>query len=199
MEKVIIESPYAGDVETNIAYAKRCINDSLRRGESPIASHLLYTQDGILDENKPEDRKLGIDAWLEWIKVADKQAVYIDHGISKGMQAAIDKAIELEVWIEYRSLEIGMMRNQIETWIDAYVELFGNKHDLDFDYWVADRFGTVACFSNEYFVDFQDIRLDLEHSIPSGLFFDWYNISMEQAHKNEPLTNYYTYLKTNTL
>src|SRR5690606_24498929 len=41
---VIIESPYSGDVERNTEYARSCLLDSLRRGEAPIASHLLHTQ-----------------------------------------------------------------------------------------------------------------------------------------------------------
>jgi len=44
MTRVIIESPYAGDIEVNLKYAKLCILDSLKRGEAPLASHLLYTQ-----------------------------------------------------------------------------------------------------------------------------------------------------------
>jgi hypothetical protein len=44
MNLVIIESPYAGNVELNVSYARRAVKDSLGRGESPIASHLLYTQ-----------------------------------------------------------------------------------------------------------------------------------------------------------
>ena len=43
---VVIESPYAGDVEANVAYAKRCVLDCLRLGEAPYASHLfLHSQD----------------------------------------------------------------------------------------------------------------------------------------------------------
>ncbi len=56
MRLVVIESPYAGDVQANVAYAKRCVADCLRRGESPYASHLFFTQDGILDDLKPEER-----------------------------------------------------------------------------------------------------------------------------------------------
>ncbi len=50
MRRTIIESPYAGDIQGNLAYAKRCVLDSLSRGEAPIASHLLFTLDGILDD-----------------------------------------------------------------------------------------------------------------------------------------------------
>ena len=49
---VIIESPFAGDVDKNIEYARKCVRDSLNRGEAPSASHLLYTQPGILDDDE---------------------------------------------------------------------------------------------------------------------------------------------------
>src|SRR6267142_2660884 len=38
------------DVEANTETARRCVRNSLMRGEAPIASHLLYTQPGILHE-----------------------------------------------------------------------------------------------------------------------------------------------------
>ena len=41
MQRVIIESPYAGEIDKNTAYARRCMRDSLDRGEAPFASHLL--------------------------------------------------------------------------------------------------------------------------------------------------------------
>jgi hypothetical protein len=87
--KVIIESPYAGDVEKNLAYARACLHDSLMRGEAPIASHLLYTQPGILNDDIPNERSLGIDAGLAWLDVADKHVFYIDLGLSLGMISAI--------------------------------------------------------------------------------------------------------------
>ncbi len=89
MEKlVIIESPYAGNIEENIKYARKCLRDSLLRGECPIASHLLYTQNGVLDDDVPLERKIGIEAGLEWRKVCDKVVFYEDFGWSKGMLEA---------------------------------------------------------------------------------------------------------------
>lgn len=100
MTLVILESPYAGDVERNIEYARMCVRDSLLRGEAPIASHLLYTQTGILDDDIPQERQLGIDAGLAWKKVATKQVFYIDYGYSKGMlygkEYATNNGIEIE-------------------------------------------------------------------------------------------------------
>lgn len=94
MKLVIIESPYAGDIERNVEYARRCVRDSLARGEAPIASHLLYTQPGILRDEIDEERQWGIDAGLAWRRVADMTAVYADHGTTSGMQYGIDAAIQ---------------------------------------------------------------------------------------------------------
>lgn len=104
MKLVILESPYAGDVEENVAYARECVKDCLKRGEAPIASHLLYTQPGVLDDTVAEERKLGIAAGLAWLDACDYMVVYIDLGISGGMRAAIDKANLEGVWVHFRKL-----------------------------------------------------------------------------------------------
>jgi hypothetical protein len=75
------------------------------RGESPIASHLLYTQEGVLDDSIPSERVRGINAGLAWRKAADSSVVYIDRGISKGMQYGIDDAIESGLRVVYRQIE----------------------------------------------------------------------------------------------
>lgn len=103
--KVILESPYAGNEKANIEYARSCMRDCFSRGEAPYASHLLYTQDGVLDDNVPSERKLGIDSGLVWGECADKTVVYTDHGISKGMEYGIAAAKKAGRKIEYRSLK----------------------------------------------------------------------------------------------
>lgn len=107
MRRVILESPFAGDIAANIAYARQCIRDCLKRGEAPIASHLLFTQPGVLADGVPEERKLGMEAGWAWQAVADAIVVYTDRGISSGMQAAIDRAREKwphSLVIEFRTL-----------------------------------------------------------------------------------------------
>lgn len=104
MRLVIVESPYAGDVEANVAYARRCVRDSLLRGEAPIASHLLYTQPGILDDDVPAERQHGIDAGLAWRAVAQATVVYTDCGISKGMEYGIAAATKAGLPVEFRTL-----------------------------------------------------------------------------------------------
>ena len=103
MTRVIIESPYAGDVEKNIGYAQAALRDSLQRGEAPLASHLLYTQ--VLDDSIPEERSQGISAGLAWLPLADICAVYIDLGISPGMAKAIEAANAAGIPVVQRSLE----------------------------------------------------------------------------------------------
>ena len=95
MRLVIIESPYAGDVERNLRYARACLADSLARGESPLASHLLFTQPGVLDDTKPEERKRGIAAGFAWRGVADATVFYTDLGMSDGMAMALQDTLEL--------------------------------------------------------------------------------------------------------
>ena len=105
MPLVIIESPFAGDVDTNIKYARACMRDSLNKGESPFAIHLLYTQEGILDDDIPEERNWGIEAGLTWGKQASKTIVYTNLGITGGMKKGIQRAKEEGREIEYRELD----------------------------------------------------------------------------------------------
>lgn len=104
MRKVILESPFAGDIEANIEYARACVRDSLARGEAPIASHLLYTQPGVLRDEIPEERQWGINAGLVWGDAADATVVYTDRGISRGMQFGIKHATDKGRLVEYRTL-----------------------------------------------------------------------------------------------
>lgn len=105
MKLVAIESPYAGDVEGNVAYLKRCILDSLERGESPYASHLFFTQPGLLDDKLPIQRMAGINAGFAWAAKADVVAVYVDRGLSRGVEQGVARALAANQPIEFRSLD----------------------------------------------------------------------------------------------
>ncbi len=83
---VIIESPYMGNVKSNVAYARKCMSDSLLRGESPFASHLLYTQ--VLDDNKDIERLTGMSRAFNW-------------GMKMGMEVAEKLGLEMV----YRTLD----------------------------------------------------------------------------------------------
>ena len=102
--RVIVESPFAGGF-ANVRFARECLRDCISRGESPFASHLLYSQKGLLDDNIPEERKLGIDAAAAWLEVADYVCVYMDNGVSPGMMIGIVRAAKLNKTIKLRWLK----------------------------------------------------------------------------------------------
>lgn len=118
MRLVILESPYAGNVEQNVVYARACMLDCLRRGEAPMVSHLLYTQ--VLDDKLASERALGIEAGLAWGRVAEATVVYQDMGMSSGMMIGVERAKRVARPVEYRLLEdpnipIGDRRWRTET------------------------------------------------------------------------------------
>ncbi len=123
MKLVLVESPFMfrdPDYQEanigllrNIAYARLALRDCALRGEAPFASHLLLTQPLVLDDDVPEERKLGIDAGLAWGAKADVTALYVDLGISAGMRYGIANAERAGRPMEER---------RIEGWEDALVE-----------------------------------------------------------------------------
>ena len=115
MRRVILESPYAGNSSwrpvalfqraRNRRYARAAVRDSLMRGEAPQASHLLYTQPGILRDGIASERQQGIDAGLAWLATAEASVVYVDLGISKGMASGIEAARSIGIPVEFRALK----------------------------------------------------------------------------------------------
>ena len=101
---VVVESPYAGLIERNLAYGRAALRDCLLRGEAPVASHLLYTQEGVLDDALAAERELGMAMGHVFLRAASLVAVYTDLGISEGMQLGIARAERAGVRVAHRSL-----------------------------------------------------------------------------------------------
>lgn len=102
----IIESPYSGDVETNLAYLSLCIADSIKRGETPYASHQMIAAASALDDSDPEERQLGIDCGLALYPYARSVAFYVELGWSRGMKAALEYAVQRNAACESARIEI---------------------------------------------------------------------------------------------
>lgn len=101
--RVVVVSPYAGDVGTHLAYLRDASLDCLRRGEAPFAGHGFYTT--VLDDSDPESRELGIRAGQAWARASQRTVVYTDLGITAGMRLDISSAIiEGVAPIDIRSL-----------------------------------------------------------------------------------------------
>lgn len=103
MRRVVVESPYAGDVDANVEYLVQCLADSLSRQEAPFASHRMYP--GVLDDADRDQRELGIAAGYEWMMMADMVVFYVDRGFSPGMLRALDRVRTLGLPHSFRSLE----------------------------------------------------------------------------------------------
>lgn len=104
---VILETPFApstkGTLEQHKKYLRDCMHDCLVNHEdAPFASHALYTIP--LDDTKPDERRIGIDAGLTWGQFADACVVYYDYGISDGMREGIANAEKNGIPIEMRRL-----------------------------------------------------------------------------------------------
>lgn len=116
---VILESPYAKGngytVQVHVRYARMCMADCLRRGEAPLASHLLYTQPHVLRDDVEEERAMGIAAGLQWGAICDYVVVYTDLGISKGMKSAVEVYREMNKEIHLRTLRDWPTSNTTET------------------------------------------------------------------------------------
>lgn len=108
MRRVVIESPYGSDdpevVAKNIKYLRACMHDCLQRGESPYASHAMYTQPGVLCDEDATERDWGINAGFAWRDSAELSVVYEDRGHSTGMKYGVADAEKKGRPVEYRSL-----------------------------------------------------------------------------------------------
>lgn len=99
----VIESPYAGDVAENIAYAEAMTIVLAGRGVGAYASHIHLAR--MLDDSIPAHRELGIAVGLDIASAMDFAVFATDLGAkSTGMQAAYDKHIADEMPIVCASI-----------------------------------------------------------------------------------------------
>lgn len=90
---VIVETPFMGDVPKNVMYARACCRDCIvNHNEAPFLSHIIYTQRGILNDNNPPERNLGIEVGLYFGQFMKASVVYTNLGISGGMQRGMERA-----------------------------------------------------------------------------------------------------------
>ena len=86
---IYVCSPYRGDIDANVAFAKRCCLEIINAGELPFAPHLYFTQ--FLNDDIPDERALGIKYGLQILSLCSAIWVFGEK-ITEGMQAEIDYA-----------------------------------------------------------------------------------------------------------
>ena len=86
---VYICSPYSGDVEANVAAARRYSRFAVDKGYIPIAPHLLFPQ--FLDDTNPPERELGLFFGHALMSKCAEVWVFGSR-ISAGMESEIKRA-----------------------------------------------------------------------------------------------------------
>lgn len=86
---VYIASPYAGDVEENVAFAKAACRYAMENGATPVAVHLLYPT--FLDDADPAQRQAGLRMGLRVLDACDELWLCGDR-VSQGMKAELAAA-----------------------------------------------------------------------------------------------------------
>ena len=92
---VYVCSPYAGDIESNTAAARRYSRFAVETGYIPIAPHLLFPQ--FLNDTDPRERELGLFFGNALMSKCSEVWVF-GETISPGMAAEIRRAR----WKNYR-------------------------------------------------------------------------------------------------
>ncbi|MGI6754838.1 MAG: DUF4406 domain-containing protein [Atopobiaceae bacterium] len=86
---VYVCSPYAGDVEGNVAAVRCYCRFAVDAGCIPLAPHLLFPQ--FLDDTNPEERALGL--FFSNVFMGKCMEAWVFGGrISQGMEAEITRA-----------------------------------------------------------------------------------------------------------
>lgn len=138
----VIESPFSAPsldgLVRNVQYTMLAVRDSLNRGEAPYSSHLFYTQ--MLDDNNTDERQLGMNAGLTICQHAEQSAVYIDLGVSRGMEYGIETARKAGRAVIERSLFPGASSPEEIT--SLMLEEY-DKHDLPSSEVIAAIYGRI--------------------------------------------------------
>lgn len=102
MKLVYICSPYAGEIEPNIKFAKAACRYAMEQGCAPVAVHLLYPQ--LLNDAVPSEREAGIQMGLRVLASCEELWICGER-ISSGMSYEIAEAKQLGILIRNISTE----------------------------------------------------------------------------------------------
>lgn len=91
---VYIASPYAGDVERNVAFARDACRYAASQGCTPVAVHLLYPQ--FLNDRVPQEREAGLKMGRRVLAACDEFWL-CGEKLSTGMRAEKAEAERLGI------------------------------------------------------------------------------------------------------
>lgn len=99
MRRAYICSPLSGNISGNIENAKRYARYIFKCGMTPVIPHFYAL---ILDDEIPDERKLGMQAGISLLWVCDEVWVFGDE-ITEGMKKEIIFAEKLNIKVKYIS------------------------------------------------------------------------------------------------
>ena len=109
---VYIASPYAGDVEGNVTFAKAACRYAAAQGCTPVAVHLMYPR--FLDDRVPKEREAGLKMGRR-VLAACEEIWLCGERMSAGMKAEEAEAKRLGIPIrKVPSSDICSFQKQIE-------------------------------------------------------------------------------------
>ena len=72
------------------------------------------------------------------------------------------------------------LKDRFDLVVNEYTKKFAKKHGIEFDFWVCDEAGEMACFSEWYYIHFSTIKYDIDNDISNRIFLDWFNLHMAE-------------------
>ena len=77
-------------------------------------------------------------------------------------------------------MDLNKLKNDWENLTIEYVKIFCEKHEMYYeeDSWVGNKIGEIICIG-DYYIDFSDIKYDIDNNVPEEKFDLWYWKSLE--------------------
>ena len=101
-----------GELKRNLDRAERACRLIIEAGGIPLCSPLYCIYGLSLDEQKPDDRALGLEIGMDMLRSADEVIVFSEH-ISEGMAAEINLASQLGIPVRMLCEEPGLIEGLI--------------------------------------------------------------------------------------
>lgn len=91
-------SPYRGDIQRNVEYAKELTEEAIKRGYAPIVPHIYLPL--VLDDSNQASRALGLELALTLLRKCDVILVGKRYGTTPGMLMEILESATLCIPME---------------------------------------------------------------------------------------------------
>ncbi len=93
------------------------------------------------------------------------------------------------------------LQEKFKTICEEYIQAFFKKHGY-YDEETDEYFPYEAVQDNpagiinvgDLFIDFDDMRLDIDRDVPEHVYLEYYNYCLQRAAQNKEIVNYYSYL-----